>query len=144
MPAPDFFVDPPDIPQRQKLYKGRPTAKARLASLVDTGEVDNYSISELAHMLCCSERTIGIYLASMTEPELARVTADQLPLETMRGRMLILMEGRGRNCRECVAEDLCRFLVRRDCFLACEKPLAEEVGGEPVVEIGDEDEDEFA
>lgn len=131
---PDFVIEPPDAPQRQKHYKGHPTARARLASLVDAGEVDNYTTQELAQMLHCSERTVNIYLASMAYAELYDVTPDELPLQTTRGRMLILMDGRGRNCEECVALNLCNFLVRRDCMLACERPLIEEVNGVLVID----------
>ncbi len=130
MPNPDFFIEPPDAPQRQKLYKGRPTAKARLASLVDTGEVDSYTTQELAQMLNCSERTVGIYLAAMASVELAEIDESMLPLDTLRGRMLIMMDRHYGNCSACPAQELCEFLVRRDCLLACEKPMVEEVFGD--------------
>lgn len=140
---PDFFIQPPDSPQRQKLYRGHVTAKAQLASIVDAGEVDNYTINELAIQFGCSPRTISNYLASTIRAELAEITEDMLPLHTTRGRMLVMMDRMYGNCEDCPAMVLCNFLVRRDCMLACEKPLIEEVYGEPEPELDNDYDDEF-
>ncbi len=132
---PDYFIQPPDAPQRQKLYRGHATARARLASIIDAGELDSYTVQELATKFGCSERTIANYIASMTKAEVADISEDMLPLYTTRGRMLLLMDRPHGNCEDCNVVELCRFLVWRDCLLACEKPLIEEIYGTPEPEI---------
>lgn len=114
---------------RQKTYRGRPTVKARVQSLIDAGEIDNYEIDELAALLGCTERTIQAYIHEMVDmPLLAAVCEEDIPLLTTSGWMLIIMDWDFGTCDMCPAEELCRTVLGPHGHLvACEKPLKREV-----------------
>lgn len=116
---------------RQKRYRGHATIKSRVLAMVAAGTIKDYEVGELAALFDCSPRTIRNYVAACTRTPLADVTPADLPVELYdRKRMLIMIEWDGyRDCAECVCEELCRFLLERDCYVACERPLKREMRG---------------
>lgn len=94
-----------------------------------SGEIHNYEIDELAVLLECSPRTIRSYISSFVRTPLAKVTPDDIPITLKNGkRMLIMIEQEVyKDCEECEFYELCKFLLSRDCYVACERPLEKEM-----------------
>ena len=114
---------------RQKRYRGHRTVKSRVLALVADGTIKDYDVDELAALLECSPRTICQYISAATRAPLATITPDMLPITFRDGKRMLIMIERGgyRDCGECVFEDMCRFLLSRDCYIACEVPLRKDV-----------------
>ena len=118
----------------------RITVKRRVTSLYRSGRIWDYDIDELAALLECSPRTIRTYINNLKKDLLAEVTPDMIPLFTRAGRMLMILEEPMRGgCLgsvnpytherepDCVFLEMCRFLVKRDCYMACERALRSEL-----------------
>jgi len=118
---------------KQLTYKGHPTIRIRFIQMIESGQAEGYTNSEIAELLDCNPRTIETYAR-----DYSRSIGDNRPMEPDEYTMPLLTRSgmkvchhKGKDdCEKCEMIERCRELVADGNFVACEVPLVKEVFGE--------------